>query len=276
MPALAWAARETLTGDREYFLSLSGNDSNSGTSAGQAWRNPQVAADRIALLDFYGYTVKLKFANGVWSQSPIVLRAPWVGASGDDNYSFIIEGNPGSMDDVFFDTPAQPFVLRNGATALIDGMKLKATTGHGLHVVDNAKAMIQNINFAGAGPQGMLITANQGANVSIGPAGGLRITGSSGCRAFINPNRDATITIRQTNIHIENTPNFSEGFVFAEMNGTALVDLLTFSGSGATGKRYSLWSSSVCNTNVYPGTTPNPSYLPGSLAGFADSTSTYC
>ncbi len=257
--------RDILSADRLLFARLDGDDDNDGSANNSfgAFRTVQHAVDEAMKLDLFGHNFALQVGPGSWSET-VNIRGPLLGGNGGLT-PFSIVGDPATPGNVFFDCYAQPFILRNGADVFFDGLKLRSNQGHCLHVVDNAKAVIQNVDLAGAGPNAMLITANQGGYVANGPAGGIKISG--GAKAALNPNRCGKITIRQTNIVLANTPNFTQGFVFGETGGQALVDLLTFSGTGAIGKRYSLWSNSVCNTQTLPGLAPDQNYLPGTVAG---------
>lgn len=258
---------DVLSSDRQYYVSFSGSDANDGTSWGTAWRTVQYADYQMHKLFLNGYNVTVQLQDGNWGGSPVNIRGPLLGDYGS-LWPYTIRGNPADPAACFFDCPAQPFIMRNAASVRLDGMKLKAANGHSLHAVDNARVGVQNIEFAGSGPDAMHITANQGAIVAISDITGIyRISG--GGKAHFNPNRAACITVRQTNIEILNNPVFTQGFVFGETCGVALLDLLTFTGTGFQGARYSLWSNSVCMTQVYPGSPPNQNYFPGTVAGHA-------
>jgi hypothetical protein len=76
----------------------------------------------------------------------------------------------------------------------------------------------------------------------------------------------AVFSVSSKTITLTGTPAFSGQFVSAEVTGTVIAYLATFSGS-ATGKRYNVTTNAVINT--YGG---GATYFPGNVNGTVDAT----
>jgi hypothetical protein len=262
--------REKLTAARTYYVRTDGSDSNTGladTAGGAFLTIPRAVEVIMETLDRNGYDVTIDVGNGTYTDTvSIDGDGGGIGVGATTNAMLIILGDETTPANVLVSTTAQAFLLRNGARVAIRGVKMTNTSGNTLHVVNNAEALIQNVDFGAAGTSGGNITVNQGGYVAAtGP-----YTISGGGLWHVNPNRSGLATIRGTTITLSGTPAFTNGFLDAETGGIALMDALTFSGS-ATGPRFNLRTNAVADTQ----TGGNLSYFPGDAAGKLDSGAAY-
>lgn len=264
------ATRERLTTNRTYYVRTDGSDSNTGLvdSAGGAFLTIQKAVNVIlTTLDRAGYDVTIDVGNGTYTET-VTIDGDGGGLNrgATTNGQLIILGDETTPSNVLMDASAQAFLLRNGITVAIRGVKMQTSSGNTLHVVDNARALFQNVDFGASGAGAGHITCNQGGYVA---ATGV-YTISGGGKWHVNPNRCGLATIRSTTITLTGTPAFTDAFVFAETGGQALMDALTFSGS-ATGPRF----KALTNASIDTQTGGNLTYFPGNAAGILDSGGAY-
>lgn len=264
------ATRERLSASRTYYVRTDGSDSNTGLvdSAVGAFLTIQKAVDVIlTTLDRAGYDVTIDVGNGTYTET-VTIDGDGGGLNrgATTNGMLIILGDETTPANVLMDASAQAFLLRNGITVSLRGIKMQTSAGNTLHVVDNARALFQNVDFGASGSGAGHITCNQGGYVAA--TGNYTISG--GGRWHVNPNRCGLATIRSCTVTVTGTPAFTYGFVYAETGGQALMDALTFSGS-ATGPRFVAQTNASIDTQ----TAGNLTYFPGDAAGKLDSGGAY-
>jgi hypothetical protein len=259
-----------LNASRTYYVRTDGSDSNTGlvNSAGGAFLTIQKAIDTVLLtVDRNNFDVTIQVGNGTYTATNTIDGdGGGLGRGATTNQMLTIIGDETTPSNVLISTTAQAFLVRNGITVWFRGLKMTNTNGNTLHVVDNARAIFQNVDFGAAGTNGGNITCNQGGYVAA--TGNYTISG--GGLWHVNPNRCGLATIRGFTVTLTGTPAFTQGFVYAETGGVALMDALTFSGS-ATGPRF----IAKTNASIDTQTAGNLAYFPGNASGHLDSGGAY-
>lgn len=129
--------RETLTGDRTYYVRTNGSDSNTGlaNTAGGAFLTLQKAINEAYSLDLNGYRVTINVADGTYTQG-IKLYGPLIGAKDTAGRPLQIIGNEGAPGNVIISVTGDNAVeTYNGAYVLLAGMEFRTTSSGYLWLV---------------------------------------------------------------------------------------------------------------------------------------------
>jgi hypothetical protein len=252
---IAGGGRETLSGNRTYYVRTDGNDGNNGLtdSAGGAFATLQKAFNTIATLDLNGFTVTVQVKDGTYTAG-VNMDKPWVGGN------IVFQGNattPGNV--VISTTSANCFQLgvAPGGSVLVKDMELRTTTsGYGLIVTVPGRLDFQNLRF-GACAQDHTIASGSGSQIVC--TGDYAIVG--GAPRHMNALGGGSIAVTTRTVTLTGTPAFSAAFAVASRVGSINGHSNTYSGS-ATGKRYDVVLNAVINTNG-----GGASYFPGNSAG---------
>lgn len=261
--------REALTADRDYYVSTTGSDSNSGVSSSTAWLTKQKAMDVVSSsLDFGGYTVAVHVADGTYTGG--LQIKPWFGAG-----ILQFQGNSATPANVLVST-ASPTNCIDASFGPLPGifrvkdMKLKcAAGGTGFPIIARSPGRLQysNIVFDSA-PLAHVVAATQGV---IEPYGNNSIVGAASVSHFLSDRIgliDVTARDLPSAIGIYTV---SGGLTFGQFAAAAtqsamVLPGITFAGAGAgfgtTGRTYSVTGSAIINTQG-----SGDFYLPGNAAG---------
>lgn len=255
--------RETLTGNRTYYVRTDGSDSNDGlaNTSGGAFLTVQKACDVITeTLDLASYTVTVQVADGTYTGA-VTLRD----CTGRGGFSVaVLQGNSGTPANVLVSTTSANAILStaNATQWLVKDLKVQTTTsGHGLYASVNAYVSFSNIVFGACATSH--INAAYGGTAAA--TGDYSITGAAPYHWLTS--FGGRIIVGGRTVTITGTPAFSTGFAGAIHSSVVYCPSNTFSGS-ATGKRYKgIASNGIVDTGGGGST-----YLPGGTAGDAPTT----
>jgi hypothetical protein len=257
--------RERLVANRTYYVRTDGSDSNNGlaNTSGGAFLTIQYALDQIvSRLDFGGYTVTVKVADGTYTAG-LTMSGPWTGGG-----ALIIEGNTTTKANCFIDlaTNAVPFQISATlpGSLTIRGFRLRnaGTSNALIRHSGRGTVTISSIEFAGnasGGFSGQLRCDEAGARIIV--ASDIAITGGGSC--WLQANSGGRIQFFGQTIVVTGTLAFS--WMFAVATGISEIGVgVTFDISAATvtGTRYSVTQNSLINTSG-----GGASFFPGSVAG---------
>lgn len=247
--------RELLTAARTYYVRTDGNDSNDGLSnaAGGAFLTIQRAINIASSFDLNGNDILISVANGTYPENLLAKTALGSGM-------ITIRGNTSTPASVVISSITSQTVPTPYA---FEGMSL--TNGSAVLRVSavGASISIANLVIGVAGYAHVASTA--GATiVATGP-----LTFSGNAAGAIYAGTGGRAEVRGRAVTLSGTPSFSNGFAFAQIGGSILLDGCTFSGT-ATGPRYAVATNSTIFVNA-----AGASYLPGNAAGTNDGTGAY-
>jgi len=248
--------RERLTTNRAYYVRTDGNDGNDGLSnaAGGAFLTLQGALNKVATIDFNGFTVTIQLANGTYTAGGVVPAT--VGQADVDD--LIIQGNAAAPGSVIVNAPNSDCVLALAGTRVkVKDVELR-TNGANASCLNALGGVIwfENIRFGTTVIHH--VTAAYGGVVLA--QGNYAITG--GAFTHMSAALCGTIQIYGRTVTITGTPSIVN-FAQAALLGNLHVGANAYSGS-ATGKRYDVSANSVINAAG-----GGASYFPGNSAGSA-------
>ena len=247
-PAGATGLRIQLTAARTYYVATTGNDSNTGLSAGAAFATLQKAVDEAHKLDCASFDVTIQLANGTYAAGATIAR-PLIGGG-----TLIIKGNETTPASVVLSSGLS---FRNGAQVRVAGMRFVIATDliHALSVGNGVYLRTGKLEFGAVGANADHIFADSPCHIAIEEdytiSGGGRRHMNIGMGYVVGANRTITLT---------GTPAFTHFLAAANCASIALSNL-TVSGA-ATGSRYIAETNGVINTYGKATT-----YLPGSTVG---------
>lgn len=251
----AAAARERLTASRTYYVRTDGSDSNNGlaNTAGGAFLTAQKAVDTVyQSLDLAVYNVTVQVGDGTYGGA-ISCSGPLIGSG-----TLTIQGNAGTPTNVVLSTGATSTVtVQNGAILTVKDFKITNTANFGLYARTGGVIKFSGIDF-GSVTAHQIRASDFGLIEAIG-----NYTISGGAASHWNV-AQGQVRVQSRTITISGTPAYSGSFFGGSSCGVAIIGGCTFSGTGATGTRYSVATNSVCDTN-----SGGASYLPGNAAGSA-------
>lgn len=247
--------RELLTAARTYYVRTDGSDSNTGlvNTAGGAFLTIQKAIDTAASYDLNGYDILISVANGTYPENLLAKTALGSG-------TITIRGNTTTPASVVISSITSQTVPTPYA---FEGMSL--TNGSAVLRVSAIGASISIANLV-IGVAGYAHVAST-AGATIVATGPLTISGNAAGAIYTGTGGRAEVRGRA--VTLSGTPAFSNGFAFAQIGGSILLDGCTFSGT-ATGPRYAVATNSTIFVNA-----AGASYLPGNAAGTNDGTGAY-
>ncbi len=247
-PAGATGLRIQLTAARTYYVATTGNDANTGLSAGAAFATLQKAIDEAHKLDCASFDVTIQLANGTYAAGATVAR-PLLGGG-----TLIIKGNETTPASVVLSSGLS---FRNGAQVRVAGLRFVIATDliNALSVGNGVTLRTGKLEFGAVGANADHIFADNPCHIAIEEdyaiSGGGRRHMNIGMGYVVGTNRTITLT---------GTPAFTHFLAAANCASIALSNL-TVSGA-ATGSRYIAETNGVINTYGKATT-----YLPGSTVG---------
>lgn len=245
--------RTRLTGNLTVYVATTGNDNNTGLSAGSPFLTLNKAYNFIRdNYDLNGYTATIQLVDGTYTTGLVALRpALDSGASGG---AIVVSGNTGTPANVLINVPGGTAITASsGARLMLQGLKMQG--GYAITCGNSAEVSFSNVDFGACS----VAHCYAGAFGIISASGNYTISGGSTSH-FWSVN-SGYIEANSRTITLTGTPAFSNAFAIGSMLGLVLSGGCTFSGS-ATGARYSASGNGVINT---AGAGAN--YFPGSVAG---------
>lgn len=247
--------REVLSAARTYYVRTDGSDSNDGlaNTSGGAFLTVQKAVDVVyQTLDLGIYSVTVQVGDGTYAGA-ISCSGPLIGSGG-----LTIQGNSGTPTNVILSTGGTSTVtVQNGAILTVKDFKITNTANFGLYARTGGVIKFSGIDF-GSVTAHQIRASDFGLIEAIG-----NYTISGGAASHWNV-AHGQVRVQSRTITISGTPAYSGSFFGGSSCGVAIIGGCTFSGTGATGTRYSVATNSVCDTN-----SGGASYLPGNAAGSA-------
>src|SRR3569623_875530 len=257
-------ARETLVADRTYYVrSADGSDSNDGlsNSSGGAFHTIAKAIAAATALDLSIYRVTISLTGNFAENA--VLKS-YVGAGpivivGDETTpsNCTVTGQTCSTAVFLADTTLGRWDIRGvEITSAVSGQ-------HGINSTNNSVVGFQNVDFG---------SLNAGYHLAPTDGGILVATGyykiSGGAMYHAAAIQGGLMRTAFRSVAISNTPAFSGAFAYATALSSIRGQSMSFTGTGATGKRYQVDLASAIIVGGAGAT-----YLPGDSAGTADSAS---
>ena len=248
-------SREVLTAARTYYVRTDGNDSNNGlaNTSGGAFLTVQAAMNKVATIDFGGFTITIQIADGTYSSTAAIVPR-MTGQSGPAN--LIIQGNSGTPANVVLDNGAsfgKVITSKASTSVTVKDLKLTAATnGYGLFS-DGGHIEFSNIDFGSCGQAHVF--ASRGFLTQTG-----NTTISGNAAYHILSEFYGLVYLRSKTITASGSRAFTS-FVLAQNGGGVDSSSMTFTGT-FTGQRYSSQANAIIQTYG-----SGASYFPGNSAG---------
>ncbi len=247
-------ARIRLTGALTLYVSTTGNDSNTGLSAGSPFLTVQKAINVLHDgYDLNGYSATIQLADGTYGGT-ISVSGAFVGAASETSIN--INGNNGTPSNVVLSPVGNCLSAASGAGISISNLKMLPTTGHGI-LSNNAIVAFNNIVFGAVGA-GVYYHIVAFSRAYVYAYGNYSIVG--GALGHLTCDTGSLVSITGKTITITGNPTISTYAVNAGASEFVCYGC-TFSGT-AVGNRYSATTNSVIYTNG-----GGANYLPGNAAG---------
>lgn len=256
-----FGAREKLSGSREYYVRIDGNDLNTGLvySPTGAFKTIQKAIDVIANLDIDDHQVIINISHGTHEQFQLkktTANRP-VRLIGDgSNYEAVIITDSGS-------NPFNHCIYGNDCgTWIIGGMYLKGAPegiiDNLIRVGGNSKIIIESPITFGRAKDSQIFISNGGEVVSQSI-----IVLSDSANHFVKVDGSNSVMLfdytRITDLYIVNQPTYALSFASVTSGGKISAKAISFSG-GVIGKKFVINGYSsidfTANVTAWPGTTP--------------------
>ncbi|WP_421724224.1 DUF2793 domain-containing protein [Bauldia sp.] len=261
--SLGFTPREALSADRTYYVDATlGSDSNNGLSLGAgAFLTLQKALDVCATIDFSGYAVTVRLADGTYNGAHTVPVC--VGQATRED--LVIEGNPVTPANVIVNNNAGGFIgaihVPSYARCTVQHLTITASVAgaYGLSCETGTLYMGSGLIF-GTGATVAHIVAYRGGFIMI--TDDYAIT--AGAPRHARTVDGGILRCTGKTVTLTGTPNFSVAFLDMLNGGDITWTGATFTGA-ATGKEYQLNYNAGCKINATAA-----GYFPGDVAGTAD------
>lgn len=237
--AMLGTAKPRLSGNTDFYVATSGNDTTGDGSSGAPWATVQKAIDTLTgKYDFAGFTGTVNVANGTYPAFQNSLPV---------DGKLIISGNVSSPSSVIISSSGDCISSFNSSVFSIRGLKMVSSGGLCLYARVGGKiAIIGPVDF-GSAASGHIGCQDTGSYVGITSS----YTISGGCVNHFNCNfGQAQISIAgPITVTISGTPALSDRFARAADLG--LINLfggVTFSGSMSGGSKYVAVGNAVIDT----------------------------
>lgn len=254
---LSYPGRHKVTAATTLFVdgtTVGASDSNDCLASGAAaCKTIPGAVAYLQTWDGNAQTITLSVADSTYS-NPVVFNGPIHG-----NPAVTLQGDLATPSNAIISTTgAAAITLINGATVSVGGFKVTTTTsGAGISVLNSSFATINGAMEYGAAGN---------AQINVGAGGVATITANytiSGSAPFhYRAGGGGTINAQSVTVTTSGTPAFVSGFASAINGGTLNAFGQTYSGTGATGLRFSVSQGGIVFTNQ-----TNPNYFPGNALG---------
>jgi len=253
-PLAQTGGRQVLSADITYYVRTDGNDSNNGlaNTSGGAFLTIQKAIDTAALLDCGIYGVLINIADGTYTGT-IALKS-MTGAG----WGVQLSGNTGTPSNVVINVTGG-CISADGVKSVyyIEGMKFLSSAGGGISANGGSYIGLSDIEF-GACSGGPHMSTQSAAIIEVYT--NYAISGSAPWHILADVG--GVIKANGVTCTLSNSPVFSNNFAQASSLSLLYMISITYTGTAATGQRYTVATNAVINVNG-AGTT----YFPGSIAG---------
>ncbi len=267
-PALP-AVRTLLTANQSYYVNCSsGSDSNTGSS-GSPWLTVTHAYNYVRdNLDLGGqYIVTVNLAASCTLSAGWSLVGPLVGSPGWNGFTVV---GPG----VAITAPANASMvtLSQNASGAFSNFTCVMTTGSNCFVYFEQSSLFFGaagstffISLAGAAP-----FDGAGTGSIAVCQGQIEISGVSTALWGLAAVEDQANIDLNCPVIMNGAPTYTDGFVGADLGGMVDATGFSFTGSGGTGKRYSVSQLGI----VFTGGSGGASFFPGNANGTCGSSAT--
>lgn len=251
----------SLGGNTTFYVRTDGSDTNNGlaNTAGGAWLTLQHAWNVISVLDLAGFIATVQIGDGTYA-GPLVA---WGKVTGQKSAaSIVFQGNSGTPTNVVINATSPSsggtIDVEYGAMVTLKNFRIGATTsGNAIQANFGGRIEFSGLDFS-ASPGDQINIAQQSSTSATG-----NYTISGGAARHWNATfPGALIFTAGRTVTISGTPAYSSAFAVASQLADIACSSMTFSGTGATGTRYSASLNGIINTNGGGAT-----YLPGNGAG---------
>lgn len=256
--------RIKLTANTTFYVATTGNDSTgTGLTIGSPWLTVQHAINvLLANYDLGGFTATIQVADGTYTGG-VVVSTQFTGGG-----SVVLQGNIGTPGNCIISTTSADCIQTTGGgvTLSVIGFKFATTTtGNCLRALYGSQINVTGAVQFGA-CAGIHCYALDGGRISITA----NYTINGGAQYHWVSEACSTLVAANLTITTSGTPAFSSAFALARSAANVQVQSNTFSGTGATGPRYSVDTAGVIQTNGAGAT-----YLPGNAGGVATTPGIY-
>lgn len=253
------SSRQVLTASRTYYVRTDGNDSNNGltNSSSGAFLTIQRAINAVAALDISTFNVTVNVADGTYTGA-IVVNGAWLGSG-----TVSLIGNTSTPSNVVVNVTGNALIVQSGGRLSVGGFKF-ISTAVGTYAYDKGTIIISAPCEWGA---------NASYNVYADTFGAIRFDANptfsgTGGFAAIGVQTFGTVNIATRTLTVSGTPAFTSSFASSSLNGLIVANGFSFTGSGATGSRYSATTGGGIFTfgggaNIFPGSSAGSATSPG-------------
>lgn len=244
--------RTLLTSNRTYYVSVTGSDSASGLSEGNAFATLAKAEAVITgTLDMGGCDVTIKLADGTYPAGVVLRRLTGSGNA-------ILEGNSSSPGSVIINVSTGDAVRAegNGSDWLVRNLRVNAAAGAGLDARNGAWLRHSGIVFGSCGAAHIVLSGGARAQC----AGAYTIAAAA--PYHLRQYSGTQYTHTGIAITASAAVTFSSAFIDA-LGAGCVFRGFTLSGSAISGKRYNLSLLAFLDAGAASAS------LPGSSAGTA-------
>jgi hypothetical protein len=243
-----------ITTNTTYYISTTGSDSNSGTSAGAAWATYAHAAAVISQLTIAtGVTVTIQFADGTYTQG-------LTGINFQGGGNVVVQGNTGNQNAVVINPSTGNPLLLSGQYSNITFTYLSLSGGNSGFIIQTsiAKATLGNLTIGSCSTYSVLINVSSSISWQNST---IQVTG--GAVTFMYVASGSVCNWSSNTINFTGSSSFSS-YVFNIANLSLLIcpSLTILNGSSCSGNRYFVSGNAVIN-----GTGGVAAYLPGNQNG---------
>lgn len=244
--------REVLTGNRTYWVSTSGSDSNTGLTSGTPFLTIQKAWDVLSGLDLSIYAGTIQVADGTYTGNLVIEKVP-IGGSGINIY-----GNLATPSNVVISTASVCIQVSKSFDTLlsISGFKLTSSANNCFFLSTRATVNLGKIEWGASGASSAHIRAYEG---KVGITENQTITGAGSYHIVLT--LGAMLEEGSKTITLSGTLAFYQ-FIQTDLNSIFSSYGCTYSGGTITGQRY--YASMNSTIQTYGG---GANYFPGNAAG---------
>lgn len=251
--------RERLTGTRNYYVSTTGSDSNTGLDISHPFATIQKAIDVVSYnLDLNAQSVVINLSGGTYTET--LLLREYLGRGTQGHNTPIIQGiSPGAGGYAITSASAGATITGvscGGKEWTLKNLTVNNTNSGQCVLADKGSWVCIDTIQLGGTPTTHLVAENEGLLEIVGP-----VTISSPAAIFMTAILGGEI-VDTGNLITTNGATFSSCFAYADYYGLMTLTGMTFS-APTVGPRFIMSNGGQIRTD---GTDPN-SFLPGSSNG---------
>lgn len=283
-PVSAIGSRSSLATNTNFFISVTGSNSNDGLTPATAWATLQHAMLVIAFsIDIAGVTITNNIGPGTFvgvGQRTTVGGGVigWIGAG--SSLTTIING---PSDGLLNSGEPFSFYLSSDTNFFINKIKIAPTVAV-VAVLDIFATVVVNMHDISGGPSVDIVVdcTNVGNNpvwwidaagATVVDTGVTYIGGGGSILAVFEIESNAIYTL-QGSPSVSGSLTVNQAFAEADTGGTIVVISNPVTGPGVVGPRYLALSGAVIAGTAAAGSM-GPNFFPGTVAGTADPSASY-